>query len=122
MIFPEDEEFLAHFGTKGMKWGVRQGKKKTGVTRTRSQKIEKNTNRVKRIEKIKAGKKYRLEGAIGKKLLGKPEWNRRLNQRISDLNAQNKRLSSGKKLTPNDRYQLVATTAFGRNFFTMEIR
>jgi hypothetical protein len=25
MIFPEDEEFLAHFGVKGMKWGQRKG-------------------------------------------------------------------------------------------------
>lgn len=26
MIFPEDEEFLAHYGKKGMKWGIRNSK------------------------------------------------------------------------------------------------
>lgn len=34
MIFPEDEEFLAHYGAKGMKWGVRKdrgGTKKVKV-------------------------------------------------------------------------------------------
>ena len=29
MIFPEDEEFLAHYGKKGMKWGVRSRPKNT---------------------------------------------------------------------------------------------
>ena len=29
MIFPEDEEFLAHYGKKGMKWGVRNVPKNT---------------------------------------------------------------------------------------------
>ena len=31
MIFPEDEEFLAHYGKKGMKWGVRTPKQRLAL-------------------------------------------------------------------------------------------
>ena len=53
MIFPEDEEFLAHYGKKGMKWGVR--KKQSAVGRINADTYNKSLpgieKRVKQLNK-----------------------------------------------------------------------
>ena len=43
-IFPEDEEFLAHFGVKGMKWGVVNKKKpnSSGVSKEKTKQEKRN--------------------------------------------------------------------------------
>lgn len=100
------EEALEHFGTKGMKWGVRKGKGSTGLTRHRGALIDQNSRRVARLQKAQAGKKYRLEMGIGKAIFGKETMQRQLSTQIKELNAQNNRLKSG-KLVLNDRLGLV---------------
>ena len=41
MIFPEDEEFLAHYGAKGMRWGVRKDRT-PGIKRSLDKKAKKD--------------------------------------------------------------------------------
>jgi hypothetical protein len=64
MIFPEDEDFLAHYGKKGMKWGVR----KTNLTSTTKNKanslVDKAKKNKKQIAKV-AGTTAVLAAAAG---------------------------------------------------------
>lgn len=36
------DEFLEHFGVRGMHWGFRQGASKTGISRTRGSVLDRN--------------------------------------------------------------------------------
>ena len=42
------EQFLRHYGVKGMKWGVRNDRKKTGVRRVTAQNVKATVKKVKR--------------------------------------------------------------------------
>ena len=60
MIFPEDEEFLAHYGAKGMKWGVRKDR---GGTKKPILSTKKNTYYL-REGKAKTGLPRRYSAAL----------------------------------------------------------
>ena len=101
MLTKEQEQdvldFLEHHGVKGMHWGIRQSKKKTGISRSRGILLDRNALLKNNIELAKQGDKFRISSAIGRKFIGKEQQTRNWNQTIANLNAQDKRLKSKKK-------------------------
>jgi len=96
LFMNDSSESLTHYGVKGMKWGVRDGKSKTGVSRFASAKVDQNKRTADMLTKARSGEKYKLNVAIGKKLIGKEQWERNFQTSMRELNAQNERLLSGK--------------------------
>ena len=59
-ILPEDEAFLAHYGVKGMRWGVR--KSKDSSEKSKSPKEKRVSKRKRRVQaRIEAGQKKATE-------------------------------------------------------------
>ena len=54
MIFPEDEEFLAHYGKKGMKWGVRKAAVQRNRALNKASKAKDKADWQKKVEKARA--------------------------------------------------------------------
>lgn len=102
--------YLAHFGTKGMKWGVRKSKKITGISRPRSALLDRNAFYLRNRKNAIVGKgSHGAAGALGRKMLGSERWHRQMQNSIKSIHDQNARLRSG-KLTVTDRLQLVFQT------------
>lgn len=106
-----DEELLAHYGMKGMKWGKRQSKSVTGVSRAAGARIDRNDRMISRIQNVqKGGKKglLRDRAAIGldRAVLGKEFSNKNLKMQVSLMKTQNARLKRGKS-TVRDKLQVA---------------
>ena len=106
------QAYLEHFGTKGMKWGVRRGRGTTGLTRHRGALIDRNTRIISVNKGMVAGTRHKRITAIGKKIVGDEAWKRRMNTQVKELNAQNDRLRKG-KLTVEDRLDAVLNVSVG---------
>lgn len=104
-----DVDSLSHFGRKGMKWGVRRGKKVTGVSRTAGARIDRNDIGIKKVQKLAAGLENN-SGSLGTKsvnaanrlLIGKEATAQKYETSIATMQKQNARLTSG-KATVRDR-------------------
>lgn len=94
-----EQTYLEHFGKKGMKWGVRKGRKAAGVSRSSGALIDRNNRSIDRIKQARAGKKYQKSVALTKKLIGEAKQNENWNRSIKDLKKQNTRLKAGKQTT-----------------------
>ena len=104
-----DDNLLMHFGVRGMHWGVRRGRKKTGLTRHRGSIVDRNERLKYDARMALAGKRHRISGTIARKIMGEQSFKRRINANIKELNAQNRRLKEG-KLTVEDRLDLMSVT------------
>jgi len=102
------DDFLMHYGVMGMHWGIRKGRGTTGISRTRGATIDRNKRYLHQIKLMKSGKKYRAQAAVGRALLGRDDFRRKMNQRVTNLNAQNDRLRNG-KVTITDRLDMFST-------------
>lgn len=60
----DDELVLMHYGTKGMKWGVRKSKKETGVSRAAGAAADSFRNSAD-YQTRKAGRQKKLAGKLG---------------------------------------------------------
>lgn len=87
---------LAHFGTKGMTWGVRQGKKKTGFNRKQGAVLDRNARTADTLNKARSGEAHRRTVALGKKIIGENQWEKNFQTSMKNINAQNERVKSGK--------------------------
>lgn len=105
----EIEDFLEHYGTKGMKWGVRKGKRSTGISRTRSAQIDRNQHTINVIKDARSGKKFKRSAALGKKLIGEQKQKENWSKLTKDLKDQNKRILSGKE-TVADKIAIYGST------------
>lgn len=111
------DDFLAHYGVMGMHWGIRKSKATTGVSRARGAKIDYNKRIINRVKVAQSGKKYRVSSAIGRAFLGSEQQRKNQNQLISNLNAQNSRLRSG-RVTVTDRMDVFMTTSIADLFIS----
>jgi hypothetical protein len=112
MDLTPDEELLIHYGIKGMKWGLRKGSAKTGISRSRGALIDRNDRQIRRIRDARRGKGRlldRLELKLDQLALGKERSKISMEYKIKDMKAQNARLKSG-KATVNDKLEIFATT------------
>jgi hypothetical protein len=101
-----DLDDLAHFGTKGMKWGIRKSAKETGVSRTAGAKIDKNARKIARTQKIitrgqndsffKNSLRY---GDAGAAFMRSERGQRVLQTRVAKLTAQSDRFAKGTTTT-----------------------
>jgi hypothetical protein len=109
---PLDDNLLIHYGIKGMKWGLRRGKSVTGLTRHRGATIDRNERIAKRLTDARAGRgpiDHRMAVALGRKTLGSKRWELQYQKRMSEINAQNQRLRTG-KATVTDRLEMFMLT------------
>jgi hypothetical protein len=100
------EDFIEHFGVRGMHWGVRRGKSSTGVNRVRGATIDRHNRQINRIAAARDG-----VGVVGKANhalgvathLGNKRFQKRMNKHIGKLNASNDRLTGHGKVLLRDR-------------------
>lgn len=96
----EINDYLEHVGVKGMKWGFRKGKKKTGVNRFYGAKMDINNRRIYRRQHRIDKTGYAASAALGRAFyMSKDRQLDHQKQTISKLKAQNKRVSTGKATT-----------------------
>lgn len=110
---PLDEDLLMHYGIKGMKWGVRRGSSKTGVSRARGAQIDRNARHIKRTEDVLKGKGLRRDKIAYKfdsLFLGKDTTKALYKVSIRDMQQQNSRLKSGKATVRDKLTVLMSTT------------
>ena len=100
------DDFLAHYGVMGMHWGIRKGKGTTGVSRARGAVIDRNKRYLHVNQLMRSGRKFRGTAMVGRALMGREDFRRKLKQRATDLNAQNNRLKSG-QLSVMDRLDVL---------------
>jgi hypothetical protein len=105
MIISE-EDYIAHFGVRGMHWGIRKGKKTTGVSRMRGMMLDRNARSVNNLQSMYSGKTGKRSAAMGKRLLGEAKWKENMNKSITNLNQQSDRLKAG-KLLKSDRLDMA---------------
>ena len=117
----EVDAFLEHFGTKGMKWGRRQGKSVTGVSRSSGAIIDRNDRIINEVKKTQSGEKNKVADAIVKKVLGPDQQKRNQETLVSSLTAQNARLKSG-KTTFNDKLDKFMNVSVGEMFVSARPR
>lgn len=95
----EVEEFLEHFGVRGMKWGVRRGKKHTGVGRVRGALTERSQRNEAKFDRRLRGKgtiRDRTARNLSKVTLGKKRSEKYYNFRLNYSKQQKARMEQGK--------------------------
>ena len=116
------EDFIEHFGVKGMHWGVRSGKSKTGVSRARGARIDRNDRHIalfkdmsNSVGKKGAGGKVtgtaqrKIVNGINRATMGKNLTKKYYDVQIKRMESHNERLKSG-KVTVRDRLGVALTT------------
>jgi hypothetical protein len=93
-----EEDYIEHFGILGMHWGIRRGKRKTGISRFSSALIDKNAFTRRHLQRTASGKHVvlRLADADQRALVGDKNYASNLQARIAGLDQQDRRLKKGK--------------------------
>ncbi len=103
-----DEDSLAHYGVKGMKWGQRKPRE-DGATKSRGRVIDRNDKAVEKISEARTALKegggsigIRFANRVNRMTMGKRMTEKYYDQSIDNLNSQSDRLKKG-ELNFNDR-------------------
>lgn len=109
-----DEDSLAHYGVKGMKWGRRKARE-DGASRSRGRVIDRNDKAAERINEARTALKegggsisIRFANRVNRMTMGKRMTEKYYDQSIENLNSQSARLKKG-ELTLSDRLDVVMT-------------
>lgn len=108
------DDFLEHYGIRGMKWGKRGSKKQTGVSRSGGAIMDRNARTAKVLNDARDGKKYKMSVGIGKKVLGAEQWEKNFQKSMADIGAQNARIRSGKTTITDKIDMAFNVSAFER--------
>jgi hypothetical protein len=107
MIISE-EDYIAHFGVRGMHWGIRKGKDVTGVSRTRGMLLDRNSRQKSYAKKAASGEKYPILAGAGKAVfLGDKRFQAAMTKRVARFDRQDQRLLSNGKLQVRDRLDVM---------------
>lgn len=93
----ETDEFLEHYGVKGMKWGLRRGGLKSRIKGARLDQNQRRTAIATRAANGKSTLEERIVNKPTKILLGKEGYTRFAKNEVENLGAQKKRIETGKK-------------------------
>lgn len=107
-----NDALLMHYGIRGMKWGVRRGSSKTGISRARGAMVDRNDRHISRMKNVMAGKgliRDRIDYKMQSVVLGKSMTDRLMKVSIKEMNEQNTRLKKG-KATFRDKLTVTFTT------------
>lgn len=94
----ENFDFLAHYGVKGMKWGVRK-RAKDRVKRANSNRLAKRSESLKRVSEGKGSirdKAYALSTISSGKIIANKGFKNAAAEKASRLSDRNERVKSGK--------------------------
>lgn len=119
-----DLEDLAHFGTKGMKWGVRKGRAETGVSRAVGAKIDRNNRDavyIKKTQSRSVASNILHHGPAGAAFIYSNYGQLAMKQRLSDISAQNERFTSG-TATRLDKIGASLGTSVAERFISVKPR
>ena len=104
------EDFLAHYGVKGMHWGIR---KDPGIGRAREAILDRNDKQRHMLQLAASGKQFRTSVALGRAIMGSKRQAKSYNKAFARLDAQDARLKSGAALRFRDRMDVIMTVAIG---------
>lgn len=91
------DDYLEHYGVKGMKWGVRKSKKVTGESRVTGATRDAIARTSHHLKEQRAGGNAKLSRGYGiVTSLGSKRFDRKLEKRINKLDAADKRWREGK--------------------------
>jgi hypothetical protein len=110
----ELDSFLQHYGIRGMRWGKRGSKKKTGVSRSGGALIDRNARTAKTLTDARSGVKYSKSVSMGKKLIGEAQWEKNYQKSMSDIASQNDRVKAGKTTVMDKLDMAVNVSLFER--------
>lgn len=110
MTYQPKNDALAHFGVKGMKWGIRRKSEGGRVRGALQDQNQRNTAYLTRARENRSkGVGEKLDRATGVVLSGGTKrLNKNLDKRLGKLEAERKRLESG-KLATRDIVRAVGT-------------
>jgi hypothetical protein len=93
------DDFLEHVGVLGMKWGKRRGSLNSRVTGAAHDRNQRDTAMVKRQLSGNSTRGEKMFNAPFKAMLGEKQLTKNYNRSLKQLNAQRKRIESGRQNT-----------------------
>lgn len=95
--YATEDEYLAHYGIKGMKWGRRRGSLGSRIDGAQSDRIQRRTELLKRAVSGQKTTAERIAQAPERILLGKKRLDKMANKQLGQLADRQKRIDAGKK-------------------------
>lgn len=108
--YATEDEYLEHFGVKGMKWGKRTGGIASRVNGAQSDRIQRRTAMLNRAVSGKRTIGEKLAQGPERVLLGKKRLDKMANKQLSQLADRQKRIDSGKR-NLGDKLDVILKTS-----------